>query len=108
VPANRKNAPRIAIVVGSIGISASGTANAFSKLLAPVTFALTAYSVDPGKLGERAQGEQHEVLLQVPREPFDYPDNDPGPQTLLSSITADQNTGRLHWLMCRFQGMSGS
>ena len=30
-------------------------------------------------------------------EPFDYPDNDPGPQTLLTSLTAEQNIDRLHW-----------
>ena len=40
-------------------------------------------------------------------EPFDYPDNDPGPQTLLTSIAPDQNMDRLHWLMSRFQGYVG-
>ena len=55
----------------------------------------------------RARGEGHEVLLQVPMEPFDYPDNDPGPQTLLTSLDAGQNIDRLHWLMSRFQGYVG-
>jgi polysaccharide deacetylase 2 family uncharacterized protein YibQ len=40
-------------------------------------------------------------------EPFDYPDNDPGPQTLLASMTPDQNMDRLYWLMSRFQGYVG-
>ena len=40
-------------------------------------------------------------------EPFDYPDNDPGPQTLLTSLTPEQNIDRLHWLMSRFQGYVG-
>jgi uncharacterized protein len=40
-------------------------------------------------------------------EPFDYPDNDPGPQTLLTSLTSEQNLDRLHWLMSRFQGYVG-
>ena len=40
-------------------------------------------------------------------EPFDYPDNDPGPQTLLTSLEASQNIDRLHWLMSRFQGYVG-
>jgi polysaccharide deacetylase 2 family uncharacterized protein YibQ len=40
-------------------------------------------------------------------EPFDYPDNDPGPQTLLTSLAADQNLDRLHWLLSRFQGYVG-
>jgi uncharacterized protein len=107
LPANRKDAPRIAIVIGGIGISASGTADAFSNLPGPVTFALTPYGVDLEKLAERARGEDHEVLLQVPMEPFDYPDNDPGPQTLLTALTSEQNIDRLHWLMSRFQGYVG-
>jgi polysaccharide deacetylase 2 family uncharacterized protein YibQ len=40
-------------------------------------------------------------------EPFDYPDNDPGPQTLLMSLSAEQNLDRLYWLMSRFQGYVG-
>ena len=40
-------------------------------------------------------------------EPFDYPDNDPGPQTLLTSLTPQQNVDRLYWLMSRFQGYVG-
>ena len=49
----------------------------------------------------------HEVLLQVPMEPFDYPDNDPGPQTLLTSLSPSRTLDRLHWLMSRFQGYVG-
>ena len=107
LPANRKDSPRIAIVIGGVGISASGTADAFAKLPGPVTFALAPYGADLEKLAARARGEDHEVLLQVPMEPFDYPDNDPGPQTLLTSLTSDQNVDRLHWLMSRFQGYVG-
>ena len=59
------------------------------------------------QLAARARGDGHEVLLQVPMEPFDYPDNDPGPQTLLTSLDAAQNIDRLHWPMSRFQGYVG-
>ena len=55
----------------------------------------------------RARGDGHEVLLQVPMEPFDYPDNDPGPQTLLTSLQRRAELDRLHWLMSRFQGYVG-
>jgi len=40
-------------------------------------------------------------------EPFDFPDNDPGPQTLLTSNTAELNIDRLHWFLSRFQGYVG-
>jgi hypothetical protein len=107
LPANKKESPLIAIVIGGLGISASGTADALSKLPPTITFALTPYGADLEKLAERARAEKHEVLLQVPMEPFDYPDNDPGPQTLLTSLTSEQNIDRLHWLMSRFQGYVG-
>jgi uncharacterized protein len=107
LPANLKDMPRIAIIIGGVGISASGTAEAFSKLPGSVTFALAPYATDVAKLAMRARGEEHEVLLQAPMEPFDYPDNDPGPQTLLTSVTAEQNVDRLQWLMSRMQGYVG-
>ena len=40
-------------------------------------------------------------------EPFEYPDNDPGPQTLLYFADPEQNIDRLHWLISRFQGYVG-
>jgi polysaccharide deacetylase 2 family uncharacterized protein YibQ len=94
-------------VIGGLGISASGTADAFAKLPATVTFALAPYGTDLEKLADRARADAHELLLQVPMEPFEYPDNDPGPQTLLTSLTTAQNIDRLYWLMSRFQGYVG-
>lgn len=107
IPDSKKDWPRIAVIVGSLGISATGTADALAQLPAPVTLALAPYGADLEKLAEQARAQKHEVLLQVPMEPFDYPDNDPGPQTLLTSLSPDQNVDRLYWLMSRFQGYVG-
>jgi len=107
VPPNKKDWPRITVIVGGLGISASGTTDALAKLPTPVSFALAPYGADLEQLAEQARARKHELLLQVPLEPFDYPDNDPGPQTLLTSLSSDQNIDRLHWLMSRFQGYVG-
>jgi hypothetical protein len=104
---DRPNAPRIAIVVAGLGISAIGTSDALAKLPGPVTFGFAPYGADLDHLAARAREAGHEILLQVPMEPFDYPDNDPGPQTLLTSLNASQNIERLHWLMSRLQGYVG-
>ena len=77
------------------------------KLPAAVTLAFTPYGSDPAKLAERARAQRHEILLQVPMEPFDYPDNDPGPQTLLTTLSPEQNLDRLYWHLSRFQGYAG-
>jgi polysaccharide deacetylase 2 family uncharacterized protein YibQ len=99
--------PQVAIVIGGLGVSAASTADALSKLPPNVTFAFTPYGSDLDNLVGRARDKGHEILLQVPMEPHDYPDNDPGPQTLLSSLSADQNVDRLHWLFSRMQGYVG-
>jgi uncharacterized protein len=72
-----------------------------------VTLAFTPYGGDLERVVTRARSDGHEVLLQIPMEPFDYPDNDPGPRTLLTSLGPAQNLERLHWLMSRFQGYVG-
>ena len=99
--------PSIAIVIGGLGVGAAKTTDAIMKLPAAVTLGFTPYGSDPGKLVERARAQRHEVLLQLPMEPFDYPDNDPGPQTLLATATAEQNLDRLQWHMSRIQGYVG-
>jgi len=107
LPPGKKTMPRIAVIIGGVGISAAGTADAAGMLPPAITFGLSPYGTDLPKLAEHARAEGHELLLQLPMEPFDYPDNDPGPQTLLTSLPAEQNVDRLHWLMSRFQGYVG-
>ncbi len=107
VKGDKPNAPRIAIVVSGLGIGATSTNDALKKLPGPVTLAFMPYGGDLERQAARARADGHEVLLQVPMEPFDYPDNDPGPQTLLTSLDAGQNVDRLQWQMARMQGYVG-
>jgi len=103
----RPDAPRVALIINGLGISANETVAAIANLPGPVTLGFVPYGTDVTSLVGRARAAGHEVLLQVPMEPFQYPDNDPGPQTLLTSLTPQQNIERLHWLMSRFQGYVG-
>ena len=103
----KPDAPRVALIITGLGISTTGTAEAMAKLPGPVTLAFTPYGGEIASLAARARSQGHEVLLEVPMEPFDYPDNDSGPQTLLTSLTSEQNLDRLYWLMSRFQGYVG-
>lgn len=103
----KPDAPRVALIVSGLGVSASTTADAVAKLPGAVTLGFVPYGTDIAGLAVRARAAGHELLLQVPMEPFEYPDNDPGPQTLLTSLTPEQNIDRLHWVMSRFQGYVG-
>lgn len=101
------NQPNVAIVVTGLGVGATKTNDAIMKLPDAVTLAFTPYGADPSAAVTRAREQGHEVLLQIPLEPYDYPDNDPGPQTLMVETAAEQNVGRLHTHMGRFQGYVG-
>lgn len=99
--------PRIAIVVSGLGLSQTATQEAIRVLPPDVTLAFAPYGNSLSRWVSRARQEGHEVLLQLPLEPFDYPDNDPGPHTLLTSVSPEVNAGRLHWLMARIGGYAG-
>ena len=103
----KPDAPRVALIVGGLGVSASISNDAISKLPGAVTLAFMPYSYDVDHLAGRARRAGHEILLQAPMEPFNYPDNDSGPQTLLTTLSPEQNLERLYWLMSRFQGYVG-
>jgi uncharacterized protein len=106
MPAGNPDAPRIAIVVGGLGVSATNTGDALKRLPGPVTLAFMPYG-DIERQMTTARGAGHEVLLLIPMEPFDYPDNDPGPQTLLTSLDGSQNVDRLQSLLARARGYVG-
>lgn len=99
--------PNVAIVIAGLGIGTTKSTDAIMKLPGAVTLAFTPYGAEAAKLAERARAQGHELLLQLPMEPFDYPDNDPGPQTLLTSLSTEQNLDRLHWHLSRIQGYVG-
>lgn len=99
--------PLIAIVVTGLGLNQSGTLQAIADLPAEVTLAFAPYGKTLSRTVAEARAHGRELLLQVPLEPFDYPDNDPGPETLLTGEPARANLDRLFWLMARFGGYVG-
>ncbi|HLV84413.1 MAG TPA: divergent polysaccharide deacetylase family protein [Devosia sp.] len=99
--------PMIAIVVTGLGINEQGSLNAIDKLPSAMTLAFAPYGKALSTTVAAARSAGHEVLLEVPLEPFDYPQNDPGPQTLLTGEPTRANLDKLFWLMSRFGGYVG-
>jgi len=106
-PAISDGHPRIAVVVTGLGISARATETAIKGLPAGVTLAFAPYASDVQHWASEARARGHEVLLEVPMEPYDFPDSDPGPHTLRSGVGEDMNTARLVWALTRFSGYAG-
>lgn len=107
-PFNRKDKrPRLAIIVGGLGLSRATTEAAIAMLPPAVTLSFTPYAKDLQNYLNAARAAGHEVVLELPMEPFDYPHNDPGPFTLLTQTALEENEDKLEWLMSRFTGYAG-
>lgn len=99
--------PRIAIVLTGMGQVAQATHAAIDRLPGAVTLVF-----DPGgenlqaKVDE-ARSKGHEVLLSVPMQPVGFPTSDPGPNTLLTNLSDEENTRRLEASLAAFTGYVG-
>ncbi len=97
-------APKIALMVGGLGLSANSTRDAIDRLPAAVTFAFAPYGGDLEADAARARERGHETVLQLPMEPIDSARNDPGPHTLQLAASASETDADLKWLLSRFPG----
>jgi uncharacterized protein len=99
--------PKVALLIGGLGIADKTTEAVIEKLPGQITLGFTPYGADLQTWINKARAHGHEIMLQIPMEPFDYPNNDPGPQTLLTALPTDANIDRLKWVMSRFGGYFG-
>ena len=99
--------PMIAIVVTGLGINEQGSLEAINQLPDSISLAFPPYGKTLATTVAAAREAGHEVFLEIPLEPFDYPQNDPGPQTLLTGEPPRSNLDKLFWLMSRFGGYAG-
>ncbi|MEM9277698.1 MAG: divergent polysaccharide deacetylase family protein [Pseudomonadota bacterium] len=98
---------RVVIVIGGLGISQSSTQSAIRELPGSVTLAFAPYGNSLTRWMQEARKGGHELLLQVPMEPLDYPQNDPGPHTLKAAADFEENLANLHWSMSRITNYVG-
>lgn len=98
---------RVVLIVGGIGISQTGSQQAVRQLPGAVTLAFAPYGNSLLRWMQEARKKGHELLLQVPMEPFDYPANDPGPHTLRTGVSASDAISDLHWSMSRITNYVG-
>jgi len=94
-------ANRIAIIVGGLGLSQTGTQAAIKDLPSSISLGFSPFGNSLQRWMQNSRREGHEVVLQIPMEPLGYPTINPGPRTLVSSVEAGQNLMNLRWAMGR-------
>ncbi|MBZ0163546.1 MAG: divergent polysaccharide deacetylase family protein [Notoacmeibacter sp.] len=98
---------RVAIVIGGLGLSQTGTQAAIAKLPEEVTLGFAPQGNSLGRWMAEARRAGHEVVLQVPFEPFDYPRVSPGRNTLTVDASPAENLRDLHASMGRMTNYTG-
>jgi polysaccharide deacetylase 2 family uncharacterized protein YibQ len=98
---------RVAIVVGGLGVAESSTAATLDQLPGEVTLAFAPYGENIKAALAKARAEGHEILLQVPLEPYNFPALNPGPHTLSTRASVSQNLDDLRWLLSRLTNYVG-
>lgn len=100
-----RGAPRVAVLVGGVGLDARMTEAAISRLPGGVSLGFAPYGADLAHAAAQARGAGHEIWLQAPMQGVSGAD--PGPHTLTIAASEGQNQDSLRWLMSRFAGYVG-
>lgn len=97
---------KVAILISGLGLSSSTTQRALD-LPVEVSLGFSPYSYNIKDWVKKALKTKHDVLLELPMEPLNYPADDPGPYGLLTSISEKDNLNRLEWVLTRAEGFFG-
>jgi uncharacterized protein len=99
--------PRVAVVISELGPSPTAIDTAINHMPAGVSLAFVPYRPRLGEWINLARAAGHEVLLNLPMEPANYPTDDPGPEALLTALDPATNLERLNWVMSQATGYVG-
>ena len=106
-PFQANGKPRVALVVGGLGLNAAATKAAIERLPPEITLSFVAYSDGLQGWIDMARANGHEVLLEAPMEPLDAAANDPGPYALKANGSNADTVKRLEWILARCTGYFG-
>ena len=103
-PFHDTGAPKVALVISGLGLNAKTTREAIQDLPPEVTLSFVPYAEGLQGWIDLARASGHEVMLEAPMEPLDYPQNDPGPYTLMTQDAPQETVKRMEVLMSRASG----
>ncbi len=104
---NNDTRPRIAIVMSGLGLSGAATQATIQGLPGPVTLAFQPFADNLEQWIRLSRAAGHEVLLNLPMEPIDFPASDPEPRALFVAYAPEENIERLEWALSRVSGYVG-
>lgn len=99
--------PRVGVLVVGLGLNRGITAAAIADLPPEISLSFSPYAAELPAWIDAAHAYGHEVLLDLPLEPRNYPQDDPGPLGLLTALNKTENLRRLADLLKDADGIAG-
>ncbi len=90
-----KGLPKVAIIIDDIGYERR-VAEKFLSLDAVLTFSVFPHGPFQQRIVRKAHAKGLEIMLHLPMEPDGYPEVDPGPDALLTSMSPDELIDQLN------------
>jgi len=104
---NPDGKPTVSLIVSGLGTNATRTRAAIDELPPEVTLSFAPTSDNLRTWVRRARRAGHEVLIELPMEPYDYGRQRPHAQVMQVGVSADTNKQRLSKLLARAPGYVG-
>jgi len=105
-PVPGKKLPLVALIIDDLGYDKK-IAEKFLDLNINLTFSILPYSPFQNEIARLASSKGLEIMLHLPMEPVEYPDVNPGPGTLLISMSPDELIRQLEDDLNELQGIKG-
>jgi hypothetical protein len=104
---NPENKKQMAIILSGLGLQEHVLNKIVEELDPAITLAFYPYTHNMTTQMLEARRRGHELLVLIPMEPMDYPNVDPGPNTLLTGLSPKENIDRLNTLLGNLSGYVG-
>lgn len=105
--AGDKSQPHVAVVVTGLGLSKEATEAAINKLPSDVSLSFSPYAGNLDTWIKKARNGGHEVLLDLPLEPPNFPTHDAGPLAVLTQNSPAEAVNRLDAVLGKAAGYVG-
>jgi len=105
-PPSTLSLPKVAIILDDLGYNRQ-IAKRFLEMDAEFTFSILPHTTYTKSIARHALKQGRQVMLHLPMEPLEYPQNDPGPGTLMTHMAPDELIEQLKKNLAAVPGVKG-